>query len=79
MLAAVLAQEAAKKAGVNSRFLLMDAEAMSFNELFNVVWSIESISHYKNRDDFFKKACQLLEPDGTIAVIDWFKRKLDCE
>jgi tocopherol O-methyltransferase len=70
-----IAQEAAKKANVSSDFILMDAEAMKFEKPFDVIWSIESISHYKNKEQFFNKACQLLLPDGTVAVIDWFKKE----
>src|SRR3989344_5237414 len=49
-----MAQKAAQNAGVNSRFVLMDAEEMNFTEPFDVIWSIESISHYKNRRKFFE-------------------------
>lgn len=70
-----MAQEAAKKANATSEFVLMDAEAMKFEKPFDVIWSIESISHYKNKEKFFNKACQLLLPDGTVAVIDWFKKE----
>ncbi len=70
-----MAQDMAKKANVNSKFLLMDAEAMNFEEPFDVVWSIESISHYRNKEKFFGKAVQLLKPNGIIAVIDWFKKE----
>jgi tocopherol O-methyltransferase len=70
-----MAQEASKIANANSCFMLMDAEAMSLDKQFDVIWSIESISHYKNKEEFFSKACQLLFPEGTIAVIDWFKKE----
>src|SRR3989344_7371174 len=70
-----MAQGAAKKANAMSNFILMDAEAMKFEKPFDVIWSIESISHYKNKEKFFNKACQLLLPDGTVAVIDWFKKE----
>lgn len=70
-----MAQEAAKKADANSRFMLMDAEELAFSELFDVVWSIESISHYKNKEIFFEKASQLLKPNGVVAVMDWFKKE----
>jgi tocopherol O-methyltransferase len=69
-----MAQEAAKKAGANSRFLKMDAEAMSFAEPFDVLWSTESISHYQNRARFFASAVQFLKPGGVFALTDWFKR-----
>jgi tocopherol O-methyltransferase len=31
-------------------FLSMDAEAMSLHKKFDVLWSVESISHYQNRE-----------------------------
>lgn len=69
-----LANKAAAKENVNATFLLMDAEAMKFEKLFDVVWSVESISHYQDIAKFFASAASLLKPNGTIAVIDWFKR-----
>ena len=69
-----LAKKAALKEEVNATFLLMDAEAMKFEKPFDVVWSVESISHYQDIAKFFSSAAKLLKPDGAIAVIDWFKR-----
>jgi 2-polyprenyl-3-methyl-5-hydroxy-6-metoxy-1,4-benzoquinol methylase len=42
--------------------------------LFDVVWSVESISHYQDIEKFFASAAQLLKPNGTVAIIDWFKK-----
>ncbi len=70
-----MAKKAAVKANVESQFLCMDADEIDFNVQFDVIWSIESISHYKNKEKFFEKACQLLEPQGTVALIDWFKKE----
>jgi tocopherol O-methyltransferase len=70
-----MANELAAKQNVNARFLLMDAQAMSFNESFDVIWSVESISHYQNKEAFFASAGQLLNSDGTVAIIDWFKKE----
>jgi tocopherol O-methyltransferase len=69
-----LANQAAAKASVNATFLLMDAEAMKFEKLFDVVWSVESISHYQDIEKFFASAAKLLKPNGTVAMIDWFKK-----
>jgi tocopherol O-methyltransferase len=69
-----LANQAAAEEGVNATFLLMDAEAMNFKRLFDVVWSVESISHYQDIENFFASAAGLLPPNGTVAVIDWFKK-----
>jgi tocopherol O-methyltransferase len=70
-----LAYQAAARVDVNATFLLMDAEAMQFEELFDVVWSVESISHYQDIAKFFASAAKLLQPNGTVAVMDWFKRQ----
>lgn len=69
-----LANQAAAKEDVNATFLLMDAEAMKFGKLFDVVWSVESISHYQDTAKFFAAAAKLLKRNGTLAVIDWFKK-----
>jgi tocopherol O-methyltransferase len=69
-----LANQAAAREDVNATFLLMDAEAMHFENLFNVVWSVESISHYQDIGKFFASAAKILKPNGTVAVIDWFKK-----
>ena len=47
---------------------------MEFEKPFDVVWSVESISHYQDIGNFFASAAKLLKPNGTVAVIDWFKK-----
>src|SRR3984893_5839577 len=69
-----LANQAAALENVNTRFLLMDAEAMKFEKLFDVVWSVESISHYQDVAKFFASAASVLQENGIVAVIDWFKK-----
>ncbi|MGB2591315.1 MAG: class I SAM-dependent methyltransferase [Candidatus Acidiferrum sp.] len=69
-----LANKAAKLAGANAVFLHMDAEAMTFPEPFDVLWSVESISHYQDLGKFFASASRLLKPGGTMAITDWFKK-----
>lgn len=69
-----MANEAAAKQDVTATFLLMDAEAMKFEKHFDVVWSVESISHYQNIAQFFESAARLLKSNGTIAIVDWFKK-----
>lgn len=70
-----MANKAAAEAGVNAKFLLMDAEAMTFETHFDVVWSVESITHYHDIARFFLAAAKLLKPGGTLAITDWFKKK----
>jgi len=53
----------------------MDAEAMNFQKQFDVLWSVESISHYQNRQGFFASAAKLLKPGGCFAITDWFKKE----
>jgi len=69
-----MASKAAERAGASAKFVCMDAEAMTFREPFDVVWSVESISHYPNYQKFFASATKLVKPGGTMAVIDWFKK-----
>ncbi len=69
-----MARKAAAEAKVDAEFLLMDAEAMDFAQPFDVLWSIESISHYYDRKKFFSLAAQFLKPGGVFAFTDWFKR-----
>ena len=59
---------AAIDGGVKAKFILMDAEEMKFDQAFDVVWSIESISHYPQKQKFFASAAQCLESGGTLAV-----------
>jgi tocopherol O-methyltransferase len=69
-----IARQAAAQRRLDATFLLMDAEAMNFPNPFDVLWSVESISHYQDRPKFFASAGKLLKPDGVFAVTDWFKR-----
>lgn len=70
-----MARKAAAGEGVNAEFLAMDAEEMKFDQTFDVVWSVESISHYPHQEKFFAGAAKLLKPGGTLALTDWFKKK----
>jgi len=69
-----MAQEAATKESANAHFFQMDAEAMTFDHPFDVLWSMESISHYEDRAKFFASAVNFLKPGGMFALTDWFKR-----
>jgi tocopherol O-methyltransferase len=69
-----MANRAASAQQINARFLLMDAQAMHFDRPFDLIWSVESISHYQRREVFFASAANLLKHGGTLAIIDWFKK-----
>ena len=70
-----MAKKSATEQNLNANFLLMDAEVMTFEKQFDVLWSVESISHYQDREKFFASAARLLKPGGTFAIADWFKKE----
>jgi len=70
-----MAKKSAAERNLNTNFLLMDAEAMTFKKQFDVLWSVESISHYQNRERLFASAARLLKPGGPFAIVDWFKKE----
>jgi tocopherol O-methyltransferase len=70
-----MATEAAAKANADASFVLMDAEDMKFKHPFDVLWSIESISHYHNPRKFFASAVKFLNPGGCFALTDWFQKE----
>jgi tocopherol O-methyltransferase len=72
---AEMAIRAAAKEKLDAKFLVMDAEAMDFRKQFDLLWSVESISHYQRLEEFFASAVKLLKPGGLFAIIDWFKKE----
>ena len=74
---AEMAQAAAEHEGVTADFRVMDAQNINFapNERFDCIWSIEAISHFRNKSAFFSQASKLLVPGGVMAITDWFSKK----
>ena len=72
---AAIARQSAEKANANVQFVVMDADRMALRDTFDVIWSIEAISHFANKSGFFLKAAEMLRPGGTLALIDWFKQE----
>jgi cyclopropane fatty-acyl-phospholipid synthase-like methyltransferase len=70
-----MAIKAAAREQLDAKFLLMDAQAMDFQKQFDLLWSVESISHYEHREEFFASAAKLLKPGGLFAITDWFKKE----
>jgi|SRR5947209_532792 len=70
-----MATRAAAREDVSAKFLLMNAEEMEFAEPLDVIWSVESISHYRHPKKFFARAATLLKPGGTLAITDWFEKE----
>ncbi len=54
-------------------FLLMDAQKITLNEQFDVVWAIEMISHLEKRELLFKKSSEMLTSKGHMCIADWFE------
>ena len=69
-----MATEAAAKTNLDASFLLMDAEDMQFAQPFDLLWSVESISHYHDPRTFFASAVKFLKPGGCFALTDWFRK-----
>jgi tocopherol O-methyltransferase len=70
-----MANEAAAKKNLDASFLLMDAEDMQFAQPFDMLWSVESISHYHDPRKFFASAVKFLKPGGCFALTDWFRKE----
>jgi tocopherol O-methyltransferase len=70
-----MAKEAAAKKNLDASFLLMDAEDMQFAQPFDLLWSVESISHYQDQRKFFASAVKFLKPGGCFALTDWFHKE----
>lgn len=70
-----MANTAAAREQLDAKFLLMDAEALDFQKQFDVLWSVESISHYQHRENFFYSAAKLLKHGGVFAMTDWFRKE----
>jgi len=70
-----MANKAAATERLDAKFLHMDAEAMNFQKQFDVLWSVECLSHLQDRERFFASAATLLKPGGIFALTDWFKKE----
>jgi tocopherol O-methyltransferase len=70
-----MARQYAERDNLTASFLVMDADNITLQDRFDVVWSIEAISHFGSKANFFSRAVELLKPGGTLALIDWFKQE----
>ncbi|HLZ93496.1 MAG TPA: class I SAM-dependent methyltransferase [Candidatus Acidoferrum sp.] len=70
-----MAISAAAREQLDVQFLLMDAETMDFQKQFDLLWAVESISHFERHEQFFASAAKLLKPGGIFAITDWFQKK----
>jgi tocopherol O-methyltransferase len=68
-----IGNDLAHSAGADVELLHMDAEALELAEPFDVVWSVEAISHLNNKIACFRSMAKVLKQGGKVIVADWFK------
>jgi len=66
-----IAGKLAKEKSVNSKFLLMNAEEMHFDETFNVIWLVAAATHFLDQEKFIKLATKSLDTGGKFVIFDW--------
>jgi tocopherol O-methyltransferase len=66
-----IARNFAKEKRVNSKFLLMNAEEMQFDETFEVVWLVAAATHFLDQEKFIKLATKSLATGGKFVIFDW--------
>ena len=61
--------------GVDAKFLVYDAMALSFPDAsFDVVWSVEAGPHMPDKAIFARELLRVLKPGGVLVVADWNQR-----
>lgn len=70
---AIMARSLAMLHQARVQFVVMDAEELALDATFDIIWSIEALSHLNNKERFLHTALSLLAPGGRIAIVDWFK------
>jgi tocopherol O-methyltransferase len=63
----------ARERGVDVQLMQMDAEALDMQDRFDVVWSVEAISHLSKRADCLRSIARVLEHGGQLVIADWFR------
>src|SRR5579859_1009243 len=63
----------ARHCGADVRLVLMDAETIEMNDRFDIVWSVEAISHLNEKRNFFHSLARLLDSGGKLVIADWFR------
>jgi cyclopropane fatty-acyl-phospholipid synthase-like methyltransferase len=62
-----------RESGADVKLIIMDAESLKIDDNFDVIWSVEAISHLDKKADFFRSSARLLKPGGKLVIADWFK------
>lgn len=68
-----MATKAAEQLQIKNKpnFKVEDANNITINEKFDIIWSVEMISHLNNRQNLFKRASELLKTGGRMCITDW--------
>jgi tocopherol O-methyltransferase len=61
--------------GNNPAYRVADWFTTDFPQDFRVAIAIESSEHMPDRDEFFRRACNVLEPGGRFVVCAWLSRE----
>jgi tocopherol O-methyltransferase len=68
-----IGNDLAKQSRADVQIVLMDAEAIEMDDRFDVVWSVEAISHLSHKMDCFRSIAGLLNNGGKLVIADWFR------
>ena len=68
-----IGNDLAEQSRADVRVALMDAEAIEMDDRFDVVWSVEAISHLSQKMDCFRSIAKLLNNGGKLVIADWFR------
>jgi tocopherol O-methyltransferase len=69
----VIGNDLAKSCGADVKLLQMDAETLATDDTFDVIWSVEALSHLSDKNNCFRSMAQALGREGALVIADWFK------
>ncbi|MFA6036659.1 MAG: methyltransferase domain-containing protein [Legionellales bacterium] len=70
-------QELAAQENLTARVefsVLPDTPPLILNQKFDLIFSIDTLSHCKNKDTLFTELRAALKTNGTLAIMDWFHK-----
>jgi tocopherol O-methyltransferase len=68
-----IGNDLATQSDADVHLILMDAEALQMGDRFDVIWSVEALSHLSDKASCFRSIAQLLDRGGKLVIADWFK------
>lgn len=69
-------QALAAKENLSNRleFLLLNDSELALNQKFDFIFSINTLSRCKDKDNLFAQLSSALRSNGTLAIMDWFHK-----